>query len=68
MAPKANEESAGKKNSFVIAGTPCFVFRCCECIFNILAEDLNTKVSKLIIRWLNWLRFFFVLQFLLFSR
>lgn len=67
MAPKANEEYAGKKSNFVIAGTPCFVFRCYKCIFNILVEDLNTKVSKLIISWHSWLDFLFCFTvFLLF--
>lgn len=64
MAPKASEEYAGEKNSFVIAGTHCFMFRCCKRVFNILAEDINTKVSKLISSWHGWLDFFYFIVFL----
>lgn len=48
-----------KKWCFVIAGTFYFVFRYSKFIFNILVEDLNPKVSKLVVSWHSWLIFFF---------
>lgn len=51
VAPKVHEGYTGKKCRFIIAGTPCFVFRCCKFIFDISVEDLNPRVSKLIVSW-----------------
>lgn len=58
MPPKVHEGHTGKKSCFIIAGTPCFVFRGYKFIFNILVEDLNPKVSKLTVSWHSWLEIF----------